>query len=1071
MKKFLIFLVSIVVVVCIGLTTFYFLRNNEVITIKTTELYCNAGDIIPLDELGIEIKKANKAKKTTFDYNAGGDEVGKYIKYNADINAFEVSDKAGDVSLLIKTSNKKYGKFTVNVHIGNGSEANPYYIRSEAELGKIGGSYRLDQHYIMMNDITLTDTFQPIGYDMLAQTYQGFDGEFNGDGHSIFGLNLTGDYDNAGFFYSINANGKVHDLTIDKASISGEYVNAGILAGSVAGTVDKVAIKSATISNTADNSFTGALAGTVSGEIKMSYVSGASIKVGIGTNNALSSVNVGGLVGKLSQSKVVASYVDSANIDVINSTGAFGGFAGSMEIGTDNGTIQQSYANTTSDDSTFGAFVGNVEKAQNFDSTKANMLRHFIGNMAIVYGTNSTILDTDLVTSFDNTFFINEAFVGNPCFYDKDAALYLIRGFAGVSELLNANEYVYYAIDDNNKTLWDTTYVWKINNSALPVLRMGNIYPVDPVGEYFRRNLKSAPLSSKDAFLKKFANDLANESVVLTGDIDITDAWTPVSLKNCTIDGNGKTIKVNLNTVVTSGAESYMGLFTTVDNCTIKNLNVVVTGVSGDAKYVGGLAGKLSSSDMFARTNIENVTVTFEDNFGVINATDFGGIAGYISNTNISDTKVIDLKMNADASVKFAGGITGWTASAKIDNTEVNATVYASDIVGGVVGYSDANGGSSDTFSNITGNVSVNYNKNVDGAKVGGIVGYNTAASIMDSNVTVNINVTSANNEIFVGGVTAINEKLISNVSVSGDNIAIATEVNGLDAKVLLGGIAGRNNGTIEASENFIANVGTLATGKSYFVGGVSAENSGKISTTVVSSNLYGNYVAGIVTEMNNSSATVDQVVVGKYDTNTKSLSQNIIKGDVYVAGVSVNLTGGKITNIQAASEIIGATNSTRSSLIVLVFPYGTELKNATIDSSLSGYGIFYRETWKDFAITSDNNEYEDGHFNLYANDTHHGSMQSVVINTANKGVDNAIAAMGDAFAFGKSYTDSSISSYIKTVNGFNDVSQFTGPYEFTCAISSWFNIAHKVTKTLTFNIGGIWEENNGISLIFLNNL
>jgi len=163
MKKFLIFLVSIVVVVCIGLTTFYFLRNNEVITIKTTELYCNAGDIIPLDELGIEIKKANKAKKTTFDYNAGGDEVGKYIKYNADINAFEVSDKAGDVSLLIKTSNKKYGKFTVNVHIGNGSEANPYYIRSEAELGKIGGSYRLDQHYIMMNDITLTDTFQPIG--------------------------------------------------------------------------------------------------------------------------------------------------------------------------------------------------------------------------------------------------------------------------------------------------------------------------------------------------------------------------------------------------------------------------------------------------------------------------------------------------------------------------------------------------------------------------------------------------------------------------------------------------------------------------------------------------------------------------------------------------------------------------------------------------------------------------------------------------------------------------------------------------------------------------------------------
>ena len=32
MKKFLIFLVSIIVVVCFGLTTYYFLRNDEVVS-------------------------------------------------------------------------------------------------------------------------------------------------------------------------------------------------------------------------------------------------------------------------------------------------------------------------------------------------------------------------------------------------------------------------------------------------------------------------------------------------------------------------------------------------------------------------------------------------------------------------------------------------------------------------------------------------------------------------------------------------------------------------------------------------------------------------------------------------------------------------------------------------------------------------------------------------------------------------------------------------------------------------------------------------------------------------------
>ena len=110
--------------------------------------------------------------------------------------------------------------------------------------------------------------------------------------------------------------------------------------------------------------------------------------------------------------------------------------------------------------------------------------------------------------------------------------------------------------------------------------------------------------------------------------------------------------------------------------------------------------------------------------------------------------------------------------------------------------------------------------------------------------------------------------------------------------------------------------------------------------------------------------------------------------------------------------------------------------------------------------------------FNLYANDTFHGSMQHVVIDSSKAGVNNVTAAMGGAFAWGKDYTDSSESSFIKVVNGFSNMSQFTGEFTFVCAKSIWLGIEHSATKTLNFAIGSIWKDSgNGISLIFVDSL
>ena len=136
MKKFLVFLVSIVVVVCFGLTTYYFMRNDEVIIVNTKELFCNAGDIISLDSLNIEVKKPNR--KTTFDYAASSEEVSKSIAYDKENKYYIVDAKAGgDFDLVISTTNKRYPEFKVKVHVGNGSVENPYYIFKETDLANV----------------------------------------------------------------------------------------------------------------------------------------------------------------------------------------------------------------------------------------------------------------------------------------------------------------------------------------------------------------------------------------------------------------------------------------------------------------------------------------------------------------------------------------------------------------------------------------------------------------------------------------------------------------------------------------------------------------------------------------------------------------------------------------------------------------------------------------------------------------------------------------------------------------------------------------------------------------------
>ncbi len=1064
MKKFLIFLVSLVVVVCVGLTTYYFMRNNEIITIKTKEIYCNSGDVIPLKSLGINIEKANISNKTKFDYNAGGDNVTKYIRYDEASASFIVSNEnGGDVTLVISTTNKKYPDFTINVHIGNGTKESPYYIFNETELNRIGSTYRLDSYYKLMNNITLTSNFKPIGYNSNTSSWEGFSGHFDGQGYSIKGMNLNGvESEKIGLFSSINAGAKVQNLSIENANIVGEYKNAGILAGSIQGSIEKIQIKNSTITNSMSNSATGSIAGVVSGNVKLTYADNVTINVSGTEENVLNNVVVGGLFGEVNQTTIQACYSNNVELNISNASKVkAGGLTAVFVIGTEQGSIQQSYSNAVCTNENFGAFIGEIVASQDFNINEANMLRHLIGNMAVVYGVENSenILDTNLVKNYDATFFKNTNNPSNPTFYDKAAALYLVRGFASAGEMITTNEFVFYAIDVNTITNWDTTYVWNTSNNSLPTLRMGLIYPELPSGEYLRRDLTEINTGDKESFDNTFEEAVKDKNIKLLEDVDLSSGWTPVEISNVTLDGNNKTITINLNKAV----DNNLGLFTIIDNSTIKNLNIKVLGVSANSTNAGALAGIITSSDKLTNSTIENVNIEY---VGFANPVikNFGGIAGIIENTTINNVKVLNLNMSGNA-VDEAGALVAFVNStSKITNATIENTIVSAKYNSGIVATNNG------TITNVVATINVQYKSTSAQANVAGIAGTNNG-TIDNVDLTTNISIENAGQTTYVGGAVATNNGTISNIEISGEKIEILTNSN---KSIYVGGIVATNNGTIENVVNNIASVGTYHVGANNIVGGIVATNNGKISKVITQSDLYGNNVSGVVAIMNNTNATIDQVVVGKFNAETKELAQNKIEADKYIAGVSVNFQKGKITNAQVASELVGKTNSTRSSLVVLIFPYGATLQNATVNSSFSGYGEKYRESWTDFASYANkaefglvNGETGDERFNLYKYDSFHGIMQSVVINNSNAGVSDAKAAMGAAFAFSKDYQDTAESSFIKVVSNsqFNQYSSFTGSFTFVCAKSTLLGIEHEATKTLTFSMGDVWKPTSGINL------
>lgn len=135
---------------------------------------------------------------------------------NSGIVIYNIGSSEGDtISFDIKLPNlNEYG-----------SKENPYEIYNIEDLKNISND--LDKHYILMQDIDLlNERWIPIGLENDFESYNIFNGSFNGNGHTI--SNIMFYTNNAkilgGLFSAIGENGEIYNLNIKNAIINSKEI-------------------------------------------------------------------------------------------------------------------------------------------------------------------------------------------------------------------------------------------------------------------------------------------------------------------------------------------------------------------------------------------------------------------------------------------------------------------------------------------------------------------------------------------------------------------------------------------------------------------------------------------------------------------------------------------------------------------------------------------------------------------------------------------------------------------------------------------------------------------------------
>ncbi|WP_462372165.1 beta strand repeat-containing protein, partial [Phascolarctobacterium succinatutens] len=831
------------------------------------------------------------------DYEVGGVKGNlNYTKYDLkkdDNTTVKLTDKLQ--SLYVQSDGENYtGDKIHNIiyaWISNAEELNSLQRVAENLTDRDALSY----NYVLKNDIDASGLVDAAGkstYNTIGGGNTAFTGTFDGDGHTIVGLQANG-----GLFGKLGSGAVVKDINIVSSVFTGKETGASV--GAVAaenngGTISGISGYGNTvkgsggyigglvgknyggISNSDDQSTVIAGAGTVAGGIagvnggtfdwstldaKIGYIENAQSNSAVttaGLSAGQYASNLGGIVG-INEKHELSVLGPEFDTD-INNVSAHGvtGKAGSTKtsggiVGTNNGKLTNVYNESIIHGSeAIGGIAGTNVMVDQDDMFASQPTLENIANAVEIIGdagsqnvgglvgmqdhaTTNQGRNTGAITGCTN--------VGGMVGYNT-AASYLnnlenspqatITGIKNVGGIAGVNEGVISADDQLNLVNSGKIYGWE-NVGGIAGKNSGKIDNVNSninlyvLDEATRNALKGSAVITPNA---QFFGGVTGENVGT-----ITNATNRARVDAAQASYVGGIVGKNTSEGGKVGQLLGMG-----------NSN---EGFVIGKNYVGGVIGK----------NEVAITGTAEQSVGIVNSGTVialaGGAGGIIGENSADITHVI---MKNEGEVHGNASIEG--------STEKNGT-------GGIIG---VNGYKADgTGANISNSSLMNrVNGNVSGvANVGGIIGINHGVITggRDDNKNYYKYQIYNNGTIQAGSYDATNGTI---TAFAGENI---------------GGLLGNNSGTLTAGYN----TGVVDAGQSSNVGGIAGTNSGTLG------------------QVFNSAVTVTKTETGATDADGRKLYNytytdgGAVSGASNVGGiVGSNTAGGQLSNAYSTTAVAG---------------------------------------------------------------------------------------------------------------------------------------------------------------------
>lgn len=297
----------------------------------------------------------------------------EYTENGATINCWEANVVPGytitklrangteerNLSAAITPEAGKFYNITLNKDKGYTDDGQGNYTVTSAEGLKniaelVNEEWKLDINIILTNNIDLTGIdWTPIG----TSFSNSYTGTFNGGGHTITGLTVTGSNEYAGLFGRIGSGGKVMNVKLEGVQIESdnEMSAVGGVVGYSYGNIENCSVSGSVSSNSTAGGVVGAqLGGSITGCNTSATVKGVTYAGGIAgytngggsltgcyatgsisvENNTTNAAWAGGVVGSNGSSTLTACYATGSVTGSGSGTIYAGGVTGTNDFGT-----------------------------------------------------------------------------------------------------------------------------------------------------------------------------------------------------------------------------------------------------------------------------------------------------------------------------------------------------------------------------------------------------------------------------------------------------------------------------------------------------------------------------------------------------------------------------------------------------------------------------------------------------------------------------------------------------------------------------------------------------------------